>query len=220
MEETKQNTEVEAKFSLAADVNEELLVNQIKEIFAKQGWKIKSERNDQRSYLYYDTPDFKFYKNEETVRRVGGFDSKTNNSGFRYDHKSGKIDCRIEKKYWDKRVISPEEIIQKLNLKFKGIIPMIPAETYHKILDIEKEDTLIEVKIDKFDLLNGIFLREIELEVMQGNQDSLWNLSEVIQSELNLKECKKQKYSQIVESLNLLIERRYKENGNREKISN
>jgi hypothetical protein len=193
------NKEVEMKFHMPDGVCEDELISGIKAVLLEESWSILSDRADRRSFLYYDTPGFEVYNNSETIRRVSGFDAKVSIGGIRYDYKTGSIDCRLEAKHWSNQVLSPEQIIQELHLPFKMIIPVAPAETYHRLLDIEKGKTLIEVKIDDYDLFGGIHLRELELEVMKGEEKLLREISGELKRRLGLDENHRQKYTRIVE---------------------
>lgn len=195
------NEEVETKFELPESINEEELINRLKEIFLEESWKVSSDRSDRRNYLYYDTPDFEVYKRGETIRRVGGFDTKKERGGFRYDYKTGPMDCRLEKKYWNERVLGSDEIIKGLSLPFKQIVPVAPVETYHRLLDIKKDKplTLIEVKFDDYNLFGGDSLKELELEVIFGDEKPLQDLSTKLEKRLGLNRTEKQKYTRIVD---------------------
>jgi hypothetical protein len=193
------NTEVEVKFSLSDETDEVSLVETLKEIFSRNSWNVTSDRTDRRNFLYYDTPDLEVYKKSETIRRVGGFDIRIHRGGFRYDYKSGPMECRLEAKCWDDRVLDPKDICKLLDLPYQNIQPTAPAETLHRFLYIEKDGTKIEVKLDNYDLFNGLFLRELELEIMQGQEQDLRDLCGELQKRLALVQSNKQKYSQIIE---------------------
>jgi len=192
------NKEIEIKFSWPEQIDESEIIEGFRKTIEKQSWKVLSEKTNRRNYIYYDTSQFEIYRANETLRRVGGFDKKRNRSGFSYDYKTGPLDCRLITKYWCNEILSSREIIENLSLPFQEVVPTIPAETYHRILSIEKNQNLLEVKFDNFYLFDGIGFGELEIEILSGKEKFLQELAIELQLKLGLLRVREQKYIRAV----------------------
>ena len=203
--------EIETKLDVPLSVKPDEILGKLEEILKQEGWEIILSRNDEKELLYYDTPDFSFYWEGSTLRRVTPFDPSKFKGSVRYDFKQGKQESRTEIKYWSDRILKPSEIVDALQIdaKYPRISSVAMVLITPEFREIRKNGTDIELKLDTCWIDGEDKFRELELELKQGNSANIKNLSDKIAQRLNLGYLHQQKYSRVVEVMNLLTGRSY-----------
>jgi len=209
--------EIEHKFKIGITEDSGEILTRLKKIVIENGWSILNEKEVSRTFVYYDTPSQKCYKNGEIIRRVEGFE-KDAKGKFRYDFKTGSIDNRYESSIWMDHELTPEEIVKGLTLsdRYSDIIESARANTKHNKMLISKNETRVEITLDEFKLLDRhkkpllkvgspkghylMGLRDLELELKAGDISDLDELALKVES-ITAGRSSKQKYSQIIEIL-------------------
>lgn len=195
--------EIEHKFDLPANIDEVASLQQLKGVIEENGWIIEEEKLVERNFQYYDSLSLRAYKKGETIRRVGGFDSERDKGLYRYDFKVGPTYDRYEENYWSNEELTPEEILTrfKLHKYYQSIVPTAFADTEHHKMRLKKNGVSVELTLDIFDVADGGYFRELELELEHGVMLELNHLADKVIEKLKLNPLYKQKYDRVIESI-------------------
>lgn len=196
--------EVETKFDVPFETDESKLILAVANIFAANRWRLSRTNFETLQFQYYDTPELLAYSHGETIRRISGFPNSSQPKGtYRYDFKLGPIDKRFERNHWSDQLYTPQEILEKVanECPYQDIIPSAFANTKHLKIYFERKGTTIESTHDLFKVQEGIFFKELELELKTGNQEDLEEISEQVRGELGLIVINTQKYNRVVEGM-------------------
>ena len=196
--------EVESKFEIPFKMGKAYLMLMVGNIAAREGWHLTNCKYEELFFQYFDTPQLDAYKNGDTIRRVSGFPAASNaKATYRYDFKIGPIDNRLEKNHWDDQQYTPQELVSVLELPppYASLMVSASANTNHQKMFFEKDGSRVEVTQDIFNVHDGLFFRELEIELKKGNQVHWRELSDKVRTELGLKAVHSQKYSTIIEGM-------------------
>jgi len=195
--------EIETKFDVPSEVSEKELLPKLEKIIEEQKYLCVSRTQETRHFQYYDTPDLDLYQRGETLRKVSGFNPKKHPALFRYDLKIGQLDNRYEDNKWLNKELSPEQLRDLFHLAaiYANLSPSAAASTSHFKINIQRDNTKVEVSLDYFAVEEGTPFCELELELKAGNQTNLFDFSQRVQEELRLTPLDKQKYSRVIESM-------------------
>lgn len=196
--------EIETKFDVPLGLSEQIILNKLRSIAVKQRFNVGDLEIEVRQFQYYDTPNLDLYKKGETIRRVSGFDLAKNKGRFRYDFKIGNLNNRYEENYWTNLELSIQDILSRFNLKMhKFLVISAIADTKHYKIILSKDKTIIEATLDLFNVRNGAYFKELEIELKEGNYNFLTEISNKLKSALDLQAVSRQKYSRVIDSLSI-----------------
>lgn len=202
--------EIETKLDVPLYHNDKFIIDQAKKVLEKEGWEIMDEREDEKDILYYDTKEFKLHHQGATLRRVTPFDHKKFPGSVRYDFKQGRGELRLEAKAWSSEVLPEDEILSLLCLenRLDRITPIVQVHITPKFLDIEKysngkTQVSAELKLDTCFYKERALFRELEVELKTGDPKEIYELTNEISKYFGFSPINQQKYSRVLEVLEL-----------------
>lgn len=202
--------ELEYKIDIPNEISGEQIIESLDQFFVYNAMEVMASSEENRHFMYYETPDYIIQNNGWTLRCVSGFNPEQGDGKgkLRYDYKVGKVGTkeRKEGKSWENSELDATEIIEKFNLTAlinnQGVSPVAEADTTHIKRKIKIDETIIEFSLDIFVIGEKGKFQELEMELVEGDAKVLDSVKQSLRKvfpEGEYPEVHMQKYDRVLQ---------------------